>query len=91
MKRLIKKINTTEDYNNLLDILSKRVRDNQPISENGMYDGLIIGIMIDKKKFVESLLFEEHLDRVLDGTIQQLEHVVNWLDENEHGLLGLLK
>lgn len=91
MEKLIKVINSIEDYDRLLDILSSRVEHNQPISKNNMYDGMIISFMIDKRRYVSDLLLSEYLGSVLDGTMQQLEHIVQWITINENKLIELLK
>lgn len=91
MEKLKLPINSEDDYNRLLNTLSIRIKNNQPISDNGMYDGMIISFMIDKDRFVYPMLKGEYLDRVLDGTIQQLEHVIAWLFENDDKLCKIFK
>jgi len=40
-----------KDFDNMLMILSNRVSSNKPISNNGMLDGVIIGLMFANTRF----------------------------------------
>lgn len=45
MKKIRKKIKSKEDFDRMVNLLLERVKSNQPISDNGMIDGLIIGFL----------------------------------------------
>lgn len=91
MKKIKKLIKSGEDFNKLLDILILRVKDNMPISDNPMLDGLIISFMVSKEGFTRDLFLGEYMGRVLDGTLQQLEQISIWVMNNEDALCEIFK
>lgn len=50
MYKIRKKIKSKNDFDNLLKILIDRVKNNKPISDNNMLDGMIIGFISAHKK-----------------------------------------
>jgi hypothetical protein len=90
MKKLKRLIKTKEDVNRLMTILSDRVKNNQPISDNAMYDGLAISFLILRENIFFDIFREEYSGRLLDGTIQQVEVGIHWLIDNEDSLVKLL-
>ena len=91
MKKIRKLIKTNDDFQKLLDILINRVKNNIPISNNDMMDGLTISFMITKDRFTRDLFLNNHLGNVLDGTMQQLELIVIWVTNNEDALCNIYK
>ena len=91
LSKLKRHIKTFEDLNVLKTVLMNRLLINSPISNNGMLDGLIIGFIVNKDKYVFSLLRNQNLGRVLDGTIQQLEQIVIWMINNQDSLCQIMK
>jgi hypothetical protein len=89
MKLITDKIKTKEDFDNFSIILANRVINNQPISENSMLDGFIIGFILTTP-FVEEFLRGKEIGRVLDGTIQKLEQVEIWITNNEKVICNLI-
>lgn len=89
MKKIRTKIKTIDDFNKMSEILSERLRNNEPISNNGMLDGMIIGFILTTK-FAEDLFLGKNMGRVLDGTIQKLEQISIWVLNNEDVLYQLL-
>jgi len=51
MDKIRKEIKSMKDFDNMLMILSNRVSSNKPISNNGMLDGVIIGLMFANTRF----------------------------------------
>lgn len=91
MKKIRKLIKTNDDFQKLLDILINRVKNNIPISNNAMMDGLTISFMITKDRFTRDLFLNNNLGKVLDGTMQQLELIVIWVTNNEDILCDIYK
>ena len=89
MKRLQEKIVTKEDFKYMMEILSERVKTNKSITDNGMLDGMIIGLMLTTE-FTEYLFLGKELGRVLDGTMQKLEQIAIWSLNNHDQLDKLL-
>ena len=75
----------------MMAILSERVNINNPISDNGMLDGLIIGFIFSTGMFALDLFLNKNTGRVLDGTLQKLEYIANWVTNNEDAILKMLK
>jgi len=90
MKSLRKKIKSKADFNNLLSTLSERIKLNQPISDNGMLDGMIIGLMLTTYDFTLDLILDKEMGAVLDGTLQKLEQICTWIVNNENELCKLI-
>lgn len=86
MKRLQKKIKTKADFEKFTEKLGERMKNNKPISENPMIDGMVIGFILTTK-FAIDLFLNKDMGRVLDGTIQKLEQIVIWCTNNEDELL----
>lgn len=90
MKKIRRKIKSAEAYDKMLGILCDRVKDNKPISKNGMLDGLIIGFLVSSKRFALDLFLDREMGSVLDGTIQRLEHIITWVSDNEEELCRIM-
>jgi hypothetical protein len=91
LEKIKKKIKSKEDLKKLLDILITRIKENKSISDNPMLDGFIISFMVSKESFVIDLFLSNHMGHVLDGTLQQLEQIVIWINNNEDSLCNLFK
>ena len=89
MEKIIKKIKSKEDFDRMVNILLERVKSNQPISDNGMIDGLIIGFLYSTS-FAMDLFTDKEMGRVLDGTLQKLEQITIWLTNNEDELCRIV-
>ena len=91
MKEIQNKIQTLEDFDKLMKILSDRVKENKPISDNPMLDGMIIGFMFSTYKFSRDLILDTfNHQHILDGTLQKLENIAIWLSNNEEEIIKLL-
>jgi hypothetical protein len=91
MKKIQNKIQTLEDFDKLMKILSDRVKENKPISDNSMLDGMIIGFMFSTYKFSRDLILDTFNNQhILDGTLQKLENIAIWLSNNEEEIIKLL-
>ena len=91
MKKIQNKIQTLEDFDKLMKILSDRVKENKPISDNPMLDGMIIGFMFSTYKFSRDLILDTFNNQhILDGTLQKLENIAIWLSNNEEEIIKLL-
>lgn len=90
MEKIREKIKTRKDFECFLQILVDRIRDNKPISDNPMLDGLVIGFMLSTETFTRDLILEKEMGHVLDGTLQKLEHIVTWILNNETVIYNLL-
>lgn len=91
MEKIKKLIKTKEDFNRLLKVLIDRVKNNEPISENPMLDGYVIALIVSKEKFTIDLFLENNIGRVLDGTLQQLEHIAIWTSKNDAVICDIYK
>ena len=89
MENLLKKIKSKKDFEKFSKILSERMKDGNPISDNPMIDGMIIGFILTTK-FALDLFLQKDMGSVLDGTIQKLEQIVIWCTNNEDELCCLL-
>lgn len=89
MENLLKKFKTKEDFDKFCEILAERMRQNKPISENPMTDGMVIAFILTTN-FAVDLFLQKEMGRVLDGTIQKLEQIIIWCSNNEDELCGLL-
>ena len=89
MEKLLKKFKSKEDFEKFSKILSDRMKQNKPISENPMIDGMVIGLILTTS-FAVDLFLQKDMGRVLDGTIQKLEQIVIWCTNNEDELCSLL-
>ena len=85
MKKLLKKFKTKKDFEKFTEILSERMKDNNPISDKPMIDGMVIGFILTTK-FSQDLFLQQDMGNVLDGTIQKLEQIVIWCSNNEDEL-----
>ncbi len=71
----------------MTNALILRIKENKSISKNPMFDGFAIAFLIKNEKFVLSFILNPKGEmQVLDGTIQQLQIVFNWLSENESAI-----
>ena len=82
MLKLKKRIKTIKEYRRLMEALTERVMSNVPISENGMKDGVIIGLM-NTNQFTFDLIKNNVSGAILDNTYKQLEIIADWITENE--------
>jgi hypothetical protein len=89
MEKLLKKIKSKKDFDKFIKILSQRMKDNNPISDKPMIDGMVIGFILTTK-FSKDLFLQKEMGSVLDGTIQKLEQIVIWCSNNEDVLCDLL-
>ncbi len=91
MDKIRKEIKSMKDFDNMLMILSNRVSSNKPISNNGMLDGVIIGLMFANTRFTLDIFLGKNMGRMMDGTIQQIKQIYTWLRENEDALCDIIK
>ena len=91
MEKLSELVNTSKRFDNFLNLLTDRIINNKPISNNPMLDGAIISMILSKKIFVKDLLLKRDMGRVLDGTISQLKQIVIWINNNETELIKIFK
>lgn len=89
MVKLLKDIKKKEDFDRFCKILSERIGQNKPISDNPMIDGMIIGFILTTK-FAVNLFLQSEMGHVLDGTIQKLEQIAVWCTDNEDELCRIL-
>lgn len=89
MEKLLKKFKSKEDFEKFTKILSERMKENNPISDKPMIDGMVIGFILTTS-FAIDLFLQKDMGRVLDGTIQKLEQIVIWCTNNEDELCRLL-
>lgn len=89
MEKLLKKFKTKEDFDKFTKILSERMKDDKPISDKPMIDGMVIGFILTTN-FAVDLFLQKDMGRVLDGTIQKLEQIVIWCTNNEEELCSIL-
>jgi hypothetical protein len=81
---LYKKYNKKENFKTFIDKLIEKVKNNETISDNGLLDGFIIGLIHSNSGYIWRLLFtEEVLPPMSDNTIQQCEQCVKWIINNE--------
>jgi len=87
---LYKKYKYKKDFLEFINKLTQRVKDNNPISENGLLDGYIIGLIHSNSGYIWALIFtDKDLPPMSDNTIQQLENCVRWIANNEKKLNNL--
>ena len=91
MEKLSELVNTSKRFDKFLNLLTDRIINNKPISDNSMLDGAIISMILSKKIFVKDLLLKRDMGRVLDGTISQLKQIVIWINNNETELIKIFK
>lgn len=91
MEKLSDLVNTSKRFDKFLNLLTDRIINNKPISNNSMLDGAVISMILTKNRFVKDLFFNADMGRVLDGTISQLEQIVIWINNNETELIKIFK
>ena len=89
MEKLLKKFKSKDDFEKFSKLLSERMKSNKPISDKPMVDGMVIGFILTTN-FALDLFLQKDMGRVLDGTLQKLEHIVIWCTDNEDELCRLL-
>ena len=89
MEKILKKIKSKEDFDNFSKILSERIKNNKPISNNPMVDGMVIGFILTTS-FSIDLFLQKEMGVVLDVSLQKLEQIVIWCTNNEEELCFLL-
>jgi hypothetical protein len=89
MEKLLKRFKSKEDFEKFSKILSERMKENNPISDRPMIDGMVIGFILTTR-FAKDLFLQNDIGRVLDGTIQKLEQIVIWCTNNEDELCRLI-
>ena len=81
---LYKKYKSKSDFKVFIDNLIERIKDNNPISDNGMLDGFIIGLIHANSVYLWAMIFtDSDLPPISDNQIQQLEQCIKWLLNNE--------
>lgn len=85
--KLSKVLKSIDDTEILINKLILRVKENNPISDNSMLDGMIIGWIVKYKSCFNDLVFNNYLGRHLDSTIQKLEQITIWVLNNEKRLI----
>lgn len=84
---LYKKYNKKEKFKLFIDKLIERVKNNEPISDNGLLDGFIIGLIHSNSGYIWGLIFTEQVvPPMSDNTIQQCEQCIKWMINNEDKL-----
>ena len=91
MEKLSYLVNTSKRFDKFLNLLTDRIINNKPISDNSMLDGAIISMILSKRIFVKDLLLKRDMGRVLDGTTSQLKQIVIWINNNETELIKIFK
>ena len=91
MEKLSYLVNTSKRFDKFLNLLTDRIINNKPISDNSMLDGAIISMILSKKIFVKDLLLKRDMGRVLDSPISQLKQIVIWINNNETELIKIFK
>ena len=91
MEKLSELVNTSKRFDKFLNLLTDRIINNKPISNNPMLDGAIISMILSKKIFVKDLLLKMGTGGVLDSTISQLKQIVIWINNNETELIKIFK
>lgn len=91
MEKLSDLVNTSKRFDKFLNLLTDRIINNKPISDNSMLDGAIISMIISKKIFVKDLLLKMETGGVLDSTFSQLKQIVIWINNNETELIKIFK
>ena len=87
---LKKKIKSKEDYKVFESALLAVIKNNSAISDNPILDGFIIGLIYSNSKYVVNMLLtQDQLPPLSDHTIQQLEHCLLWLHNNEKKLITI--
>lgn len=84
---LYKKYKSKDKFSEFIGKLIQRIKDNNPISDNPMLDGFIIGLIHANSGYLWTMLMtESNLPPNSDNTIQQLEQCVMWIMNNEKTL-----
>jgi hypothetical protein len=91
MKKLQKLIKTKKDCEDFIDLLINQAKENKPISNNPMIDGMIICFFLCNRLFIIDFFTVGLKGRLLDSTKQQLEQSFIWLINNENKLCELIK
>lgn len=90
MEKIRGKIKSKNGFDTLVKALVERVKQNDPVSDNAMLDGLIVGFLLSTKSFSLDLFLGNQMGRVLDGTMQKLEQIAIWTINNEDELCRLI-
>ena len=89
-KKLNKVIKDTESLKFLIDTLIIRAKENKPVSDNPIIDGMNIAWLIKNKRFFSVMMFElGDIGHILDGTRQQIEQNIIWILNNEDKLCDI--
>ena len=72
---------TRTEFDALVNDLALKVKNNQPISSNPMLDGMAIGLLIYNSDIVFDIIDVQHIGRLSDGKIQQLQLITKWLTD----------
>jgi len=92
METIKKQITNRAELDLLFEAIMDRVMANQPISDNGMRDGVVYGFMLSNAEWVCHFLFGHKSGSkpaLFNGTRQKMEIVIEWLQENEGALLDM--
>lgn len=90
MEKLGEKIRNEEDFKYFMRLLSDSVNKNTAISDNKMYDGMVIGLIACNEDRVKEMMLGQRIGDILDGTYQKLECIAVWLTENEETLYNMI-
>lgn len=83
IKDFRKNIKSFTEFDNFTVKLIKRIEINKPISENGMNDGFVIGLMTAKASIVYEILTNNLGDTpISDNSIKMAKIVLIWLCDN---------
>lgn len=91
MNKIRKLLKTHKDCKKFSDLLILQIKENKPISENSMIDGMVIGFIFSNDLVFEELILDKLEGRLLDSTIQKIENIVIWIVNNEDYLCELIK
>lgn len=90
MKKLLKKFKTKDDFDKFCQLLCDKMKQNKPISNNPMIDGMVIAFILTNN-FAVDLFLQREMGSVLDGSRQKLEQIVIWCTNNEDVLCNIIK
>jgi len=88
MEKLLKKFKTKEDFDRFRKILSDRMKENKPISDKPMIDGMVIGFILTSHYAID-LFLQNDIGVLLEGSMQKLEQMVIWCTNNEDELCSV--
>lgn len=90
MTKLQSKLDSIEKLETFRDALLYQAKNNHPISDNPMIDGMIIGFIYSNFTIIREILLFNYSIKMTDATIQQIEQTIFWFTNNEEKLLELI-